>query len=88
MKDKKNQLSSIQMTEHLTPPLLQKLLRRAYLRYYLDPALYLRHFRNLLKRRQFYLYFTTLSLILSNLLTLVTSARFSSRRSQRGSKSL
>lgn len=75
-------------TEHLTPLLLQKLLRRAYLRYYLDPALYLRHFLNLLKRRQFYLYFTTLSLILSNLLTPVTSALSSSRRSQRGSKSL
>lgn len=55
-------------TDHLTPEILEKSLRRAYLKYYFDPRLYLRHLKNLLARRQFYLYYTTLSLILANLL--------------------
>ncbi len=55
-------------TENLTPEILEKLLRKAYLSYYFNPRLYLRHLKNLLSTRRFYLYFTTLSLILSNLL--------------------
>ncbi len=54
-------------TENLTPELLVKLLHKAYFKYYLNPRLYLRHLKNLICTGKFYLYFTTLSLILSNL---------------------
>jgi len=55
-------------TENLTPEILEKMLHKAYLRYYFNPRLYFRHLKNLLSTGRFYLYFTTLSLILSNLL--------------------
>jgi radical SAM superfamily enzyme YgiQ (UPF0313 family) len=55
-------------TENLTPEILEKMLHKAYLSYYFNPRLYFRHLKNLLSTRRFYLYFTTLSLILSNLL--------------------
>ncbi|MEA1928592.1 MAG: radical SAM protein [Candidatus Auribacterota bacterium] len=54
-------------TENLTPEILEKMLHKAYLSYYFNPRLYFRHLKNLLSTRRFYLYFTTLSLILSNL---------------------
>jgi len=55
-------------TENLTPEILEKMLHKAYLSYYFNPCLYFRHLKNLLFTRRFYLYYTTLSLILSNLL--------------------
>jgi len=65
-------------TEKLDPEVLNRLLRRAYLAYYSSPLIYLRHLKNLAVNRQFYLYFTTLLLIVSNLFR----GRFRYRRNQ------
>ena len=54
-------------TDRLTSKFLDGMLKRAYLSYYTNPRLYLHHIKNLAATRSFFLYFSTLFLILSNL---------------------